>query len=99
MARLIENVEGINASEWEFFQEVFDDDEVLELEVYGHNQYNVIELEVESEGGWCIYARWGVNGDEMAFMTLEEAREWLESEEGNEARLWGISMSAPSREL
>ncbi len=98
MARLIENVEGINANEWEYFQSVRCMDGELEYEVYGHSEHGVIELEVEPEGGWCVYARWGEGGDEMAFMTLEEAKEWLESEDGTDARVWSLSQSIPCRE-
>lgn len=104
MARLlIENVEGINSNEWEYFQRVFDEDchAVLEYEVYGHKRYHVIELDVESErggGGWCVYVRW--DGSEEAFMTVEEAVEWLASEEGTDARVWAQEhfVSAPDRE-
>lgn len=83
----LSQLEGFTPSQWSYEQVVYNDEaEGIDYWCYLHRTHQSddggIELEVTPDGGWCVYARWGVHGDERAFMTVEEAIDFWNNRRG-----------------
>lgn len=75
MERLNE-LEGIHAMDWTYeYHNAMDLEDYEVIYVYGHREFEHVELEVSTLGGYCVYVRWmkGNDANEMCFGTPEEA--------------------------
>jgi hypothetical protein len=81
----LNQLEGFSAGDWTYEQVIYawdpeEDNSEVDYYLYLHERYRSedggIELEVQPDGGWCVYVRWGVDGNSQAFGSLEEAVEF-----------------------